>query len=76
MNHERIHLRQQIELVVIPFYIWYSLEYFFRWIHYRNKRQAYLNISFEREAYKKKKDLKYITIGLFGVLQSICKTIF
>jgi hypothetical protein len=60
MNHERIHLRQQIELLVIPFFIWYSIEYLIRLLHYKNKRQAYLNISFEREAYENEKDLEYL----------------
>ena len=27
INHEKIHLRQQAELLVIPFYIWYCIEY-------------------------------------------------
>ena len=51
MNHEKIHFRQQIEMLVIPFYIWYCLEFLLRWIQYKKKRLAYLNISFEREAY-------------------------
>ena len=28
INHERIHLRQQAEMLVIPFYVWYLIEYF------------------------------------------------
>lgn len=51
MNHERIHLRQQAEMLVIPFYIWYYLEYLIRLVKYRDRMQAYRNISFEREAY-------------------------
>lgn len=51
LNHERIHLRQQAELLIIPFYIWYVVEYLIRLLHYKNKKQAYRNISFEREAY-------------------------
>ena len=60
MNHERIHFRQQIEMLVIPFYIWYLLEYLFKLIRYKKKRSAYLNISFEREAYRNEKDLEYL----------------
>ena len=59
MNHERIHLRQQAELLVVFFYIWYSLEYLIRLIQYRNRYEAYKNISFEREAYSNEKDLQY-----------------
>ncbi len=27
VNHEKIHLRQQIEMLILPFFIWYFLEY-------------------------------------------------
>jgi len=60
LNHEKIHLRQQIELLIIPFFIWYVLEYVVRLIQYKNRREAYLNISFEREAYANEKDLDYL----------------
>ena len=59
MNHERIHLRQQAELLVAFFYVWYSLEFLLRLIQYRNRFEAYMNISFEREAYSNEKDLQY-----------------
>ena len=60
LNHEKIHIRQQIELLVIPFFIWYGLEFLLRLIQYRNSKQAYLNISFEREAYQNEKNLHYL----------------
>ena len=60
VNHERIHIRQQLELLVIPFYVWYLVEYLFRLVQYRNKKTAYRNISFEREAYENEKDLDYL----------------
>jgi hypothetical protein len=60
INHEKIHLRQQLELLVIPFYIWYVLEFFIRLLYYRNWHLAYVNISFEREAYAKELDLEYL----------------
>lgn len=60
INHEKIHLRQQIEMLLIPFYIWYVLEFLVRLIQYKNRREAYLNISFEREAYENEKDLDYL----------------
>jgi len=59
INHERIHLRQQAELLIIPFYIWYVIEYFILLLVYRNKKQAYHNISFEREAYNNEHNLNY-----------------
>ena len=36
INHERIHLRQQKELLVILFYIWYLLDFLFKYLRYRN----------------------------------------
>ncbi len=60
MNHERIHLRQQIELLVLPFYLWYGIEYLVRLVQYQDRHKAYRNISFEREAYAKESDLFYL----------------
>ncbi len=60
LNHEKIHLRQQLELLIIPFYILYFLEFIVRFIRWRNWQQAYRNISFEREAYVNEKDLHYL----------------
>lgn len=51
LNHERIHIRQQLEMLVFPFFVWYFLEFFIRLIVYRNWKKAYFNISFEKEAY-------------------------
>lgn len=51
MQHEKIHIRQQMELLVLPFFIWYGIEYFIRILQYKDKHTAYRNISFEREAY-------------------------
>lgn len=60
LNHERIHIRQQLELLILPFYVWYMLEYCFRLVQFRDRKQAYYNISFEREAYAYEKDLGYL----------------
>lgn len=60
VNHEKIHLRQQLELLIIPFYIIYMIEFLIRLIQYRKWHLAYRNISFEREAYKNEKDLDYL----------------
>lgn len=51
LQHEKIHLRQQLEMLILPFFIWYGIEYFIRILQYRDKHLAYRNISFEREAY-------------------------
>ncbi|MFH6994746.1 hypothetical protein [Flavobacterium sp. FlaQc-48] len=60
VNHEKIHLRQQLELLIIPFFIMYVLEYLIRLIQYKNAALAYRNISFEREAYAKETDFNYL----------------
>lgn len=60
LNHEKIHIRQQLELVVVFFYLIYVLEFAFRYVQYRNWQTAYRNISFEREAYENEKDLNYL----------------
>ena len=60
LNHERIHLRQQLELGILPFYVWYLLEYIVRRFQYGNHYVAYLNISFEREAFAHDADLDYL----------------
>ena len=66
INHEKIHIRQQLELLVIPFFIWYGLEFLVRLFQYKNRREAYRNISFEREAYNNEKDLDYLKKRSFG----------
>jgi hypothetical protein len=61
INHERIHLRQQLELLIIPFYLWYFLEYFLYLIAYHDHYKAYRSIRFEKECWKHDKDLTYLS---------------
>ena len=51
INHERIHRAQQLELLVIGFYIIYGIEWLFK---------KYRNISFEKEAYSNENNLDYL----------------
>lgn len=60
INHERIHTAQQRELLFIPFYIIYLIEWTIRLLQYKNRKQAYYNISFEREAYTHGHNLEYL----------------
>lgn len=61
INHERIHLRQQLELLVLPFYIFYALEWMIRLLVYRGDAyKAYRMISFEQEAYEKEQQFSYL----------------
>lgn len=61
LNHEKIHTRQMTELLIIPFYIIYVLEWAIRVIGNGGKGiEAYRSISFEREAYENERDLNYL----------------
>lgn len=60
VNHEKIHLRQQLELLVLPFFVWYGLEFLIRFLKYRDRQMAYRKISFEQEAYANEKNLHYL----------------
>jgi len=60
LNHEKIHLRQQRELLIVPFYFFYLLEGIIRYLMYFDAYKAYQNISFEREAYDNETNLYYL----------------
>ncbi len=60
INHERIHIRQQIELLVIPFYIWYLINYLLNRFKYKTHDEAYRNIIFEREAFEQESNPDYL----------------
>jgi len=60
INHERIHLKQQKELLWIFFFIWYFIEFTVHLIKLRNWNKAYHNISFEKEAYANEGNPNYI----------------
>ena len=47
-RHELVHWNQQIEMFILPFYLWYFLEWIVKLFIYGNK--AYYSLSFEREA--------------------------
>lgn len=51
VNHERIHFRQQLELLILPFYLLYLLNYLVNLVRYKNHYLAYFNLIFEKEAY-------------------------
>jgi len=61
-RHELIHTRQMWEMGILPFYIWYVLEWLIRvlFTKYAFTKGAYRNISFEREAYKHQGNTEYL----------------
>jgi hypothetical protein len=60
INHEKIHLHQQAELLWLFFFIWYVLEFLIRFIALRNRKAAYKNICLEKEAYAMEQNLEYL----------------
>jgi polyferredoxin len=60
VNHEKIHLRQQKELLVLLFYIFYGFEWVIKFFIYKNGYLTYKNLSFEREAYQNENNLSYL----------------
>lgn len=59
INHEKIHWRQQQELLGIFFYLWYFIEWIVRIIS-PPWDTAYKDISFEREAKQNDRDMDYL----------------
>jgi len=60
INHEKIHLRQQLELLILPFYLFYLLNYLYNLITSFDHEKAYRNIIFEQEAYDHETELNYL----------------
>ncbi len=60
INHEAIHSAQMKEMLFIPFYLWYVIEWLVWLVKYRNSHAAYRRISFEREAYENQYKLYYL----------------
>jgi len=48
------------ELLYIPFYIIYLIEWFIKLFIYKSSHKAYRNISFEKEAYKHEDTPNYL----------------
>jgi hypothetical protein len=66
MNHELIHFRQQLELLIIPFYVLYLFNYLINIMLYHKHQEAYRNILFEREAYENDSNLSYLSERRFA----------
>jgi hypothetical protein len=61
LNHERIHLEQQKELLVVPFYVLYLLNWLVNLCIYVIPQFAYRQIIFELEAKGNEQDMGYLT---------------
>lgn len=60
IQHEKIHFKQQIEMLFLFFYCWYVVEFVIRLVIHKNVDKAYRNISFEKEAYQYEQDENYL----------------
>lgn len=63
LNHESIHIQQQLEMLVIPFYIVYGFFYLWNFISKFTTighDEAYRQIPFEIEAYENDDNLDYL----------------
>jgi hypothetical protein len=65
IRHETIHLRQELELLIILFYVLYLFNYLVNRIKYKTHYDAYLNIAFEREAYAMEHSEQYLSARSF-----------
>lgn len=60
-NHEEIHTDQMKEMLYLPFYLWYTIEYLARWvISIFDNSDPYRSISLEQEAYNNDNNLNYL----------------
>ena len=58
LNHEKIHGKQQVEMLLIFFYLLYIIEWFLKL--FIGNGNAYRRISFEQEAYNFENNMKYL----------------
>ena len=58
---EAIHTAQMKELLYLPFYLLYVLEWLYRLMQLQDSRKAYRAISHEREAYDNQGNPDYLT---------------
>ena len=65
INHESIHIKQQVEMGIVIFFIWYVLEWFIRIFTTGGFHSAYKAISFEQEANANENNPDYLKTRKF-----------
>ena len=60
INHEKIHLRQQLEMLFLGFYLLYAVFWLWNMIKLKDSSRAYYAIPFEREAYDNQHNFSYL----------------
>ena len=61
IRHELIRWEQQSEMLILPFFLWYLVEFVVNLFKFNDWSKAYRNISFEREAYDFEKEKDYLS---------------
>lgn len=61
VNHEKIHVCQQLELLLVFFAIWYVISFIAGLARGMGRYGAYRNIIFEREAFDRMYELDYLS---------------
>lgn len=67
LRHERIHTMQMREMLYVPFYLWYGIEYVIRFLGWCFEKKPcdpndkpYNRMSFEKEAYDNEHNVYYL----------------
>lgn len=60
INHEHIHTKQMLELLIVGYYLWYIIEYIIVCFCHKKQNDAYHDISFEEEAHNNDNNLHYL----------------
>jgi len=61
LNHQKIHIKQQQELLLVGFYLLYVLYWLRGMWTYHDSYIAYHSIPFEQEAYEHENNLDYLS---------------
>ena len=62
IRHESIHWEQQKEMLIIPCFLWYLIEFIVNLFKFNDWSKAYRNISSESEAYDFEKEKDYLAL--------------
>ena len=60
INHEKIHIEQQRELLVVLFYVLYVYHWLKGKVSGLSNEAAYMSIPFEKEAYDNQYNMEYL----------------
>lgn len=59
-NHETTHLHQELEMMIVFFYLWFIVEFSIKLAITLSWKRAYLSVAFEQEAYNNQFEKRYL----------------